>query len=62
MIRTPDLQIYSLELYQFRNSGPIAGTGLNISRDTQSHYQGDVVCDTICHLLTNYKKLSSDKF
>ena len=58
-IRTSDLQISSLALYQLSYPGSIDGTGLNLSLESDA-VQGVVVCDTICHHLTS--ELTSSLF
>ena len=45
-IFNPDFQISSYP-------GSVTSAGLNISLETQCHYQGNLVCDIIGHLLTN---------
>ena len=52
-IRTLDLQISSLALYQLSYPDSIASSCSNSPlENTDATSQGLVVCDTICHLLT----------
>ena len=49
---TSDLQISGLAIYHLSYPDSIDGTGLKLPLESNA-YSGVVVCDTICHDLTN---------